>query len=382
MTAGLISSFAMIAKEYRGNITSAVDGEPLIGATVMVKGTSVGTVADIDGNWVLDVPDNAKTIVVSFVGMEPLEVNVKDLSTKWNDLKMDELKNELSEVVVTGMGARKKITVTGAVTNVDVGDMKHFATSNISNALAGNVPGVMAMQTSGQPGKNKSEFWIRGISTFGASKSAYILVDGFERENIDDLNIEDIETFTVLKDASATAIYGSKGANGVVLITTKHGKDGKINVNVKLESSYNARTKTPEFVDGVTYANLLNEANITRAKGIYFTPTEIELFRNGLDPDLYPNVDWKDLILRDGAMSYRANANISGGGERARYYASMSYVTDQGMYKTDSAIKDKYNTNANYNRWNYRVNLDITATPTTIIRIVTSGDLSTRNAPG
>ncbi|MDE6036740.1 MAG: TonB-dependent receptor plug domain-containing protein, partial [Duncaniella sp.] len=212
--AGALTSFAMIAKEYKGNIISSADGEPLIGATIMVKDTSIGTTSDIDGNWVLNIPDNAKTIVITYMGMTPLEVHVKDLNPNWNDLKMDEVQTELNEVVVTGMGARKKITVTGAVTNVDVNDMKHFATSNISNALAGNVPGVMAMQTSGQPGKNKSEFWIRGISTFGASKSAYILVDGFERENIDDLNIEDIETFTVLKDASATAIYGSKGANG------------------------------------------------------------------------------------------------------------------------------------------------------------------------
>ncbi|MCM1111044.1 MAG: TonB-dependent receptor [Clostridium sp.] len=380
--AGMLTTMALSAKEYRGNIISTADGEPLTGATVMVKGTNIGTTADIEGNWVLDIPASAKYVTFTFVGMQPLDVPVKDLNPNWNDIKLDEVKNQLNEVVVTGMGTRKKITVTGAVTNVDVTDMKHFASSNLSNALAGNVPGIMAMQTSGQPGKNKSEFWIRGISTFGASKSAYILVDGFERENIDDLNIEDIETFTVLKDASATAIYGSKGANGVVLITTKHGRDGKINVNVKFETSYNTRTKTPEFVDGVTYAQLLNEANITRAKGEYFTPTEIELFRTGLDPDLYPNVDWKNLILRDGAMSYRANANISGGGPRARYYASMSYVTDQGMYKTDDAIKDKYNTNANYNRWNYRVNLDITATPTTIIKIGTSGDLSTRNAPG
>ena len=382
VVAGALSSLAMVAKEYRGNVVSSADGEPLTGAVIAVTGTTTAVTADLDGNWSLDIPDNAESVTVTYLGMQPLEIKVKDLSPNWNDLKMDEVKTELNEVVVTGMGARKKISVTGAVTSVDVTDMKHFATSNISNALAGNVPGVMAMQTSGQPGKNKSEFWIRGISTFGASKSAYILVDGFERENIDDLNIEDIETFTVLKDASATAIYGSKGANGVVLITTKHGKDGKINVNVKLESSYNSRTKTPEFVDGVTYAKLLNEANITRARGTYFTPTEIELFQNGLDPDFYPNVDWKNLILKDGAMSYRANVNISGGGERARYYASASFVSDEGMYKTDKAIKDKYNTNANYNRWNYRVNLDITATPTTIIRIGTSGDLSTRNAPG
>jgi len=382
IVAGALTAGAAMAKQYKGTVFSTADGEPLIGATVMVKGTTIGVATDIDGNFVIDIPDKAKTLLVSYVGMEPKEIPVKSLKESGNRLMLDEIRTALNEVVVTGMGTRKKITVTGAVTNVEMDDMKHFASSNLSNALAGNVPGILSMQTSGQPGKNKSEFWIRGISTFGASTSAYILVDGFERENIDDLNIEDIDSFTVLKDASATAIYGSKGANGVVLITTKHGKEGKINVNAKFETSYNSRTKTPEFVDGVTYAKLLNEANITRARGEYFTPTELELFANGLDPDLYPNVDWKDLILRDGAMSYRANANISGGGQRARYYASMSFVSDQGMYKTDNSIKDKYNTNANYNRWNYRVNLDITATPTTLIKIGTAGDLSTRNAPG
>ena len=377
-----ISSSAALAKIYTGTVWAVGEDEPLIGATVMVKGSSVGTVTDLDGKFTIDVPEKAKFLTISYVGMQPQEVQINKLRDKGNDIYLEPMKGVLDEVVVTGMGNRKKITVTGAVTNVDVNDMKHFSTSNLSNALAGNVPGVMAMQTSGQPGKNKSEFWIRGISTFGANKSAYILVDGFERENIDDLNIEDIETFTVLKDASATAIYGSKGANGVVLITTKHGKEGKINVNAKFETAYNTRTKTPEFVDGLTYAGLLNEAQVTRSKGVYFTPTEMELFANGLDPDLYPNVDWKDLLLKDGSMSYRANVNISGGGKTARYYASISYVNDEGMYKTDNTLKNKYNTNANYGRWNYRVNLDIDVTPTTIIKIGTSGDLSTRNAPG
>lgn len=380
-TLALTTGISM-AKVYTGTVWAIGEDEPLIGATVMVKGTSVGTITDLDGKFSLDVPQNGKFLVVSYVGMEPKELQISKLRDKGNEIFLDPMKGALDEVVVTGMGNRKKITVTGAVTNVDVDDMKHFSTSNISNAIAGNVPGVMAMQTSGQPGKNKSEFWIRGISTFGAKKSAYILVDGFERENIDDLNIEDIETFTVLKDASATAIYGSKGANGVVLITTKHGKEGKINVNAKFETAYNSRTKTPEFVDGLTYAGMLNEARITRSKGVYFTPTEMELFANGLDPDLYPNVDWKDLLLKDGAMSYRANVNISGGGKTARYYASISYVNDEGMYKTDDTLKKKYNTNANYGRWNYRVNLDIDVTPTTLLKIGTSGDLSTRNAPG
>jgi TonB-linked SusC/RagA family outer membrane protein len=379
--AALTASLAS-AKVYTGIVLGAEDNEPLIGATVAVKGTSIGVATDENGNFSLDVPDQSSVIVISYVGMEPREIIARTLRNGINEFRLEEKKTTLNEVVVTGMGARKKITVTGAVTNVDVDDMKHYSTSNLSNALAGNVPGVIAMQTSGQPGKNKSEFWIRGISTFGAGSSAYILVDGFERESIDDLNIEDIETFTVLKDASATAIYGSKGANGVVLITTKHGKEGKVKVNAKFESSYNTRTITPKFVDGLTYASLINEAHITRSEGTYYTPTELQLFANGLDPDLYPNVDWTDLILKDGAMSYRANANISGGGSTARYYASISYVTDEGMYKTDETLREKYNTNANYHRWNYRVNLDIDVTPTTLLRLGTSGDLSMRNSPG
>lgn len=376
----LISGLAM-AKTITGKVLDAADDEPIIGASVIVKGGTLGVTTDIDGKFVLDVPASAKTLVFTYVGMQPQEVAVKTIPDENFVVRLSS-NNSLDEVVVTGMGTRKKITLTGAVTNVNMGDLKHYSTSNLSNALAGNVPGIIAMQTSGQPGKNKSEFWIRGISTFGAGSGAYILVDGFERESIDDLNIEDIENFTVLKDASATAIYGSKGANGVVLITTKRGKEGKIKISAKVETSYNSRTKTPEFVDGLTYASLLNEANITRSKGTYFTPTELELFANGLDPDLYPNVDWKDLILKDGAWSYRANLNLSGGGSTARYYASISYVEDEGMYKTDSTLRDRYNTNANYRRWNYRVNLDIDITKTTLLRIGTAGDLSLRNAPG
>lgn len=382
LTALMFITGLAMAREYSGVVISGEDNEPLIGASVTAKGSTVGVMTDIDGKFTINAPDGTKYLEVSYIGFEPQQVETKTIPADGATIVMQPTQSALDEVVVTGMGARKKITVTGAVTNVNVDDMKHFASSNLSNALAGNVPGMIAMQTSGQPGKNTSEFWIRGISTFGAGAKAYILVDGFERDKIDDLNIEDIATFTVLKDASATAIYGSKGANGVVLITTKRGQDSKVQVNAKFETSYNTRTKTPEFVDGLTYASLLNEAKVTRNQGIYFTPTELELFQNGLDPDIYPNVDWKDLILKDGAMSYRANANISGGGPRARYYASISYVTDEGMYKTDKTLRDKYDTNANYNRWNYRLNLDITLTPTTIMRLGTAGDLSLRNAPG
>ena len=356
-------------------------GEPLPGVTVIVKDAKgLGTTTNIDGQYTIKV-QQYKTLVFNYAGFEPQEIIVKD-QRAINVVLAETKVSAMDEVVVTGMTAQKKLTLTGAITNVKMDELKHFNTSNLTNTLAGNVAGVMAYQKSGQPGKNTSEFWIRGISTFGASSSAYILVDGFERDNLDDINIEDIESFSVLKDASATAIYGSKGANGVVLITTKHGKAGKVNINAKVETSYNTRTITPEFVDGYQYANYLNEARITRNLGVLYQPVELEIIRNNLDPNLYPNVDWQDILLKDGAMSYRANLNISGGGETARYYVSMAYTQDEGMYKTDQTLRDKYDTNANFNRWNYRMNVDVDVTKTTLLKFGISGNLNKRNSPG
>lgn len=362
-------------------VVTDTQGEPMIGVNVTVKDVAgLGTITDINGKFTIKV-EPYQRLIFSYIGFDNVEVLVKEQRTINVKMKESEA-SVLDEVVVTGMGSQKKLTVTGAVTNVDVADLKRFPTSNLSNALAGNVPGIIAQQTSGQPGKNTSEFWIRGISTFGAGTSAYILVDGFERDNLNDINIEDIESFTVLKDASATAIYGSKGANGVVLITTKHGKSGKVKIDAKVETSYNTRTITPEFVDGITYANLVNEAQVTRNLGVVYQPEELELIRTQMDPDFYPSVDWKDLILKDGAWSYRANLNINGGGSTARYYVSASYVEDQGMYKTDDTLRKDYNTNANYRRWNYRMNVDIDITKSTVLKVGVSGSLDKRNSPG
>ena len=283
-------------------------------------------------------------------------------------------------MVITGTGAQKKLTVTGAITNrwtVDV--LKANPSGSMANALAGNVPGILAMQTSGKPG-SVSEFWIRGISTFGASNSALVLVDGFER-SLDEINVEDVESFSVLKDASATAIYGSKGANGVVLITTKHGKAGKINISAKAETFYNMLTQVPDFVDGYTYASMANEAKITRNLEPLYKADELEIFRLGLDPDLYPNVNWIDELLRKGSWSTRATLSMNGGGNTARYYVSGSYLDQQGMYKVDKALKD-YNTNANFRRWNYRMNVDIDITKSTLLKVGVSGSLQKANDSG
>ena len=363
--------------EVTGTVTD-VNKEPLIGVNITVKNMpGFGVMTDINGKYKIKVPDYS-TLIFSYVGFQSKEVLVKDKKVIDVIMKEDE-NNVLDEVTITGTGAQKKITVTGAVTTVDVSQLK-TPSSSITNALAGNVPGILARQTSGQPGDNISEFWIRGISTFGAGSSALVLVDGFERD-LNEVNVEDIQDFSVLKDASSTAIYGSRGANGVVLITTKRGKEGKTKVNVKVETSYSTRTKTPEFVDGVTYVNMVNEAFTTRSKPAPYSAEDVELFRNGLDPELFPNVDWMDLILKKGAPIYRATVDLSGGGTTARYFVSASYVDEGGMYKTDEGLKE-YNTNANYRRWNYRMNIDLNLTKTTLLKVGVSGSLDKQNQPG
>ena len=367
------------AIEITGTIVDK-NNEPLPGANISVKNVpGLGSVADVDGKYKIKI-ERYQTLAFSYIGYETQELTIVNQREVNITMKESE-RNVIDEVVITATGAQRKLTVTGAITTVNMDDLKSNPSTSISNALAGNVAGVMAWTTSGQPGKNISEFWIRGISTFGAGTSAYVLVDGFERD-LNDLNIEDIEDISVLKDASATAIYGSKGANGVVLVTTKRGKDAKITFNVKAETTYNTRTMTPTFVDGSAYANLLNEARITRNQEPLYQPEELEILRLGLDPDLYPNVDWMDMLLKDGAMSHRVNLNLNGGGSITRYFVSGSYVEEQGMYHTDKTLREDYDTNANYKRFNYRMNADVDLTKTTLLKMGVSGSLSKRNSPG
>lgn len=376
-------SLTIMSQEVKSDIAGTITdeaGESLIGVSIFVKDNpGLGTVTDIDGKFNIKA-FSYQVLVFTYVGFEKQEIPIKNQKTI--NVRMQAAKSSvLDEVTVTGTGIQKKATVTGAITTVDVNTLKSTSGISINNALAGNVAGIIAMQKSGEPGKNTAEFWIRGISTFGAGTSALILVDGFER-SMSELNIEDIESFSVLKDASATAIYGSRGANGVVLINTKRGQAGKINIDTKIETSYNTRTRTPEFVDGYTYAQLMNEAKITRNFEPEYTPAEMEILRLGMDPDLYPNVDWKDVLLKDGAWTKRVTLNVSGGGSTARYYISGSFLDDEGMYKTDETLKKKYNTNANLTRWNYRMNVDVNITQSTLVRVGLSGSLQKHNRPG
>ena len=377
----LTSIYDIVLANQQMEITGIIldaDGISLPGVSVMIVGTTKGLVTDFDGKYTISAK-KGDVLRFSYVGMKTIDITVGDETTI--DVVLEEDITSLDDVIVVGFGKQKKISLTGAVSTVDLEDMKSNPTSSLSNAFAGNVPGVMGMIQSGQPGKNISEFWIRGISTFGGGSNPLVLIDNIERD-LNELNIEDVKSITVLKDAAETAMYGSRGANGVILIITKRGSDGKIKINFKDEFIYNTRTITPDFEDGVTYANLLNESRITRNQGPIYQPEELEILRLGLDSDLYPNVNWKDLLLKDGAKTYRANLNMSGGGPTSRYYVSGSYVNEGGMYETDESLKDDYNTNANYKRWNYRLNADFNVTNTTVAKIGVAGSLSKRNSPG
>ena len=376
MICGILQTYGQENIKVTGTVTDQ-SNNLLVGVSVAIKDKVGGSITNEVGQYTITT-EPYNTLIFSYIGYKTQEIKLGARSLL-NVVLLPADSSVLDQVVVTAAGIQKKPTVLGAITSVNVDEIR-TPTANITNGLAGNVPGIIAMQRSGEPGNNHSEFWIRGISTFGANQSALVLVDGFERP-FNEINIEDIQSFSVLKDASATAIYGSRGANGVILITTKKGRVEKVKVNGKAEYGYLTRTRTPEFVDGYQYAQLVNEARMTRNLEAIYTPDELDIFKYGLDPDLYPNVNWQEKMLRNGANIYRAAINLSGGASIARYFVSASYVDEGGMYKSDKALSD-YKTNAHMSRWNYRINYDMDVTKTTTLALGVSGFLEKQNFPG
>lgn len=365
-----VTTISAQQKTVRGTVVDE-NGEPLIGVSIVVKNTSSGTITNIDGQFSIKV-DPYDVLVVKYLGYKSIEVPV--IENKFN-IQLEVETEKLQEIIVVGAGQhQKKATLSGAITTVDIGKLR-VPSANLSNALVGNVVGIIGHQTTGEPGENTTEFWVRGISTFGANARALVLVDGIER-SLDQLNYEDVESFSVLKDASATAIYGSRGANGVIMITTKRGTEGKVNINVKQEYGYNTRSRTTQYTDAITYARMANEAKMTRYQSPLYTSQDIEIIERGLDTDLFPNVDWQDVILKPGASNYRTTLSLSGGGAAARYYISGSYYNEDGMYQTTNSA-----TNVSYERYNYRMNADVNLTKTTILRVGVGGYLVNQTKP-
>jgi len=365
-------------KEIKGVVLDT-KGEPLTGVSIIVKNQpTLGSATDISGLFKIKA-GQYDVLVLKFMGYKTQEVPVVNIKDGQAKVIMEEESRNLNEVVVTAGGvAQRKATLTGAITTVNAKSLK-VPTGSISNALVGNVSGIIGRQTTGEPGESNTEFWIRGISTFGANSSALVLVDGIER-SLNELNAEDIESFTVLKDASATAIYGSRGANGVLLISTKRGEAGKININFKAEEGYSTRSRTPKYADGTTYATMANEAKETRYQDPLYSTQDLEIIKNNLDPDLFPNINWSDVVLKAGAKNNRETLSLSGGGNTARYFISGSYYNEDGMYNTEDETSDT-NTNVSYDRYNYRSNVDVNVTKTTLLRLGIGGFLTNEIKP-
>ena len=352
------------------------NGEPLIGVTVFVKERpSVGTATDINGNYLIDVQTD-DVLEFSYVGYKTQDVAVAgrgllDIVLEQNDAILD-------AVEVVGYGVQKKISVIGSQQSIQVKELK-VPVANLTQGLAGRVAGLVSVQRTSEPGFDDADIYIRGISTLTASMSAPLtLVDGVPRSfaNVDP---EDIESFSILKDASATAVYGVRGANGVIIINTKSGLKGRPKFTVRYTEGITTPTKITDFVDGATYMEMSNEASTTRGGGTLYSREVIEKTRTHADPYLYPNVDWMDEILRDYSHNRSANVNVSGGSDKAVYYIGLAYYDEDGMYK-DTKLAD-YNSNTYYRRYNVTTNLTLNPFRTTEIKLGIQGYLANANYP-
>ncbi|TRW25342.1 TonB-dependent receptor [Flavobacterium zepuense] len=350
------------------------DNLPVPGVSIYEKGTNTGTQTDIDGNFTIAA--SSKTAVLSFTyqGFKTVENQIGDNIVMNVQLLSDEI--SLDEVVVVGYGTQKKLSVVGAQSTLNVDELKQPVAS-VSTMLAGRISGLTGVQRSGLPGGNSADLWIRGISTFGSS-SPLILVDGVER-TIDDLNPLDIASFSILKDASATAVYGIRGANGVILIETRKGKIGKPQIMIDYNEGVTSFTKVPDLVDGVTYMRLANEALTTRGQQAKYSEETIQRTASKYDPLRYPDVDWLDAVYDKFARNRQATVNVSGGSEAAKYYVSLGYYDEKGLFKTSDT--EKYDSDTRYKRYNFTSNLNIDVTKTTSMTLGVRGYLSDATYP-
>lgn len=348
------------------------NGEPLAGVTIWIKDSSIGTASGFNGEYTINLGDNAYPVIVaSFLGYEAQEELIGNRIVI--NFQMKPLAEAIEEVVVVGYGVQRKESVVGAISTLK-GDQIKLPVGNLSTVIAGQLAGVVTVQRTGEPGSS-AEFWIRGVSTtVGAANKPLVLVDGIER-NMDLVDVEDISSFSVLKDATATAIYGVRGANGVILITTRQGSDGPPKINIRAETGITQPTRLPELANAEQFMRMYNEvAGYTK-----FSEETIMKHVNKVDPDLYPDVNWIDELYKKIAQNHRVNANVSGGGQIARYYISGSFYNEGSIYKTDNM--NDYNTSIQYNKFNFRSNVDINISPTTVLQVSLANIYETKVSP-
>lgn len=361
---GMIVSEQMMQqiRTIRGKVTDK-DGEPLPGVTIIILGTSKGVITDNDGSYTIEVQPTDK-LVFSFVGMENQIIEIGSKTTI--NVELFEKVDELDEVTIVGFSKQKKESVISSITTINPSELK-VPSSNLTTALAGKVAGMISYQRSGEPGEDDASFFVRGVTSFSYARGPLILIDGMEMSSGDlaRLQPDDIKSFSIMKDAAASAQYGARGANGVILVTTKDGSEGKAKINFRYETSVSSPTTNVELADPITYMHLNNEAVLTRnpLTTSPYTQSYIDNVERGTNPYVYPATDWYNTLFKKSAVNHRANFNVSGGGNIARYYIAGTYNQDYGALKVDK--RNNFNNNIDLKRYLLRSNVSINVTPTT-----------------
>lgn len=362
----------------QGQVMDA-EGVPIPGVNIRLKGQNTGTISDMNGNYKLsDVTEDA-VIEFSFIGFATLEKKVKGETL--NAILLEDTKS-LDEVEIVAFGTQKKESVIGSISTLKPAELK-VPTSNLTNALAGRVAGVIAYQRTGEPGVDDSNFFIRGVTSFGYAKSPLILIDNIEvdTKDLSRLQPDDIESFSIMKDATATALYGSRGANGVILVKTKEGQTGTMKLNLRVENSISTPTKMLELADPITYMKLHNEAILTRdpLHALTYSEDKIDNTVPGHSSVIYPVTDWRNELLKDYTMNQRVNLNISGGGSMVNYYVAGSFMQDNGILNVDKA--NNFNNNIKNRNYSVRSNINIKLSKTTKLMVRMNGAFEDYNGP-
>lgn len=355
----------------------------LPGASVSEKGVSTnGVIVDPDGKFKLTLKGRSNTVIVKLIGFTSQEINVT--GTPVIDVVLQPSTQGLDEVVVVGFTQTRRITNTGAVSGITGSEIRNVPTANVQNTLMGKLPGFVSQQRSGQPGRDASDFFIRGVSSLNSEgNKPLIIVDDIEYsyDQLQQINVNEIESISILKDASTTAIYGIKGANGVLVVATRRGKSGRPQVNVRAESGLQAPVKTPKLLDAYNTATLVNEAYKNDGLTPLFTADDLELFRNGKDPYGHPNINWYETVFKKYAQQANTNIDISGGTEAVKYFISGGFLTQNGLVKDFSDPRNEVNTNYFFRRYNFRSNLDMRANKTLTLRLDLTARFGDINEP-
>ncbi len=377
-----VFSHSLIAQQVtiRGKVLDA-DGNALPGVTIVVVGTTTGTTTDIDGDYVLNNVKAGSTLRFSFMGFVSQEFAVDANKPVINVIMLEET-SMLDEVTVVAFGTQKKESVVASITTVKPSDLK-MPTSNLTTSFAGQIAGMISYQTSGEPGADNADFFIRGVTTFGYNVDPLILVDNIEisKTELARIQPDDIESFSIMKDAAATALYGARGANGVILIKTKEGRVGRAQLNVRIESNISQPTHKIKLADPITYMRMHNEAFITRdpRAPLLYSDDKIENTERGLYPLLYPVTDWRSELMKDYSTSQRVNLNIRGGGNIARYYVAAAYTKDGGILKVDS--RNNFNNNIDLDIYTLRSNVNIDLSKSTELKVSLDGTFEDYSGP-